>query len=221
MDVRRQLLTVGASVAVAAVTVGCGSTLVATSVDGVDTAAERAAVDDDPAWTTAKAVGAAAGVEPGIMAEYLRTQDRIADVIPAATAAAGDRRAGVWIDWRPHPVLVVSMTPGPRVDGVHLAVESLGEDAEVRYGARHTVTELLALHGAIRDTLFERYPAGVSGGVDEAANVLVLRFHGVPDVERDTFVDEAWAVLSDTLGRPREALPIVVETIAGFSRAEG
>lgn len=47
---------------------------------------------------------------------FLAEQIRQNGYVDEVSAAAGSRLAGMWKDWRPGPVLVVSLTAGPRAD---------------------------------------------------------------------------------------------------------
>ncbi len=72
------------------------------------------------------------------MHEYLLEQERLNAVAPKVEESAGARLAGLWIDWQPAPVLIVSMTGNTEDSRVTEALGSVSSSSEVRYGAAYS-----------------------------------------------------------------------------------
>ncbi len=115
------------------------------------------------------------GVSVDTMHEYLLEQERLNAVAPKVEEAAGARLAGLWIDWQPAPVLIVSMTGNTEDSRVTEALGSVSSSSEVRYGAAYSRAELLdELDRLASSGLRSRIPSATGHYLDEPNNQIVI-----------------------------------------------
>lgn len=160
-------------------------------------------------------IGARRGIPTEDMYQYLVQQESLNGLAPRIAAAAGPRFAGVWVDWRPEPVLVVSITGA---EGMPLVAHVAGVDGavEVRYGARHARAALeRGLEAALR-----RGEAATgtlaSGYVDDEHNRVVVTVpHDRATLARGERAREGFVEILETLD-----VAYLVEVEAGAAQLE-